>query len=146
MEVSMTRRSSLLAACGIGVAVLGWASSGSAQALQVLPGSVATETIRRALTSPGAWLLNWPDTTLGNLTGNAILTFEARGAELVVRIENRVFGRTCEQPAVVSSQGVAFDGCLEKGIVLRATPDDPAFAFRGASPQRWYTLTPLQAP
>ena len=139
----MTRRSSLLAACGMFLTVLGWAPGSSAQAL---PGSVATETIRRMLISPGVWLLNWPDTTHAYLTGNAILTFEARGSELVVRIDNRTANVSCEKPAVVSNQGVSFDGCRETGIVLRATPDDPVFAFRGASAMRWYTLTPYKAP
>lgn len=107
---------------------------------------VGAETVRGALTSPGAWLLNWPDTLQGNLTGNAILTFEARGTDLVVRLEDRTADVSCERPAAVSGQGVSFDACRETGVVLRATPDDPVYAFRVASAQRWYTLTPYKTP
>ncbi len=110
------------------------------------PGTVGAETVRGTLTSPGAWLLNWPDILQGNLAGNAILTFEARGTDLAVRIEISAANVSRERPAAVSGQGVSFDACRETGVVLRATPDDPVYAFRGASAQRWYTLTPCKTP
>lgn len=109
---------------------------------QVQSGTVGAEVIRRSLLGPGVWLLNWPDTTIGYLTGNAILTFEMRGIALMVRIQNQTVNTACEREVTVTASGVSFDGCLERGITLRWTPDDPVFAFRGQSPARWYTLRP----
>lgn len=137
----MSKAKSVLAAYCLGLACLYPTSESSAQ---TQPGSVGAEIIRRALLSPGIWLLNWPDTSAGFLTGNATLRFEASGQGLVVRIQNLVVNTSCERPVTVTAQSVAFDGCREVGIVLRFTPDDPVFAFRGESPQRWYTLRPHQ--
>jgi hypothetical protein len=96
----------------------------------------------RALLAPGAWLLNYPDGAIGHLTGNAILTFQASGEGLTVNIRNVTASVSCEKPVTVTPEGITFDGCREAGIVLRFTPQDPVFAFRGASAQRWYTLRP----
>lgn len=132
---------SVLAACCLSLACLYPASESSAQ---VQTGTVGAEVIRRALLGPGIWLLNFPDTNLGFLTGNATLTFEARGDALVVRIQIPAANMGCERPVTLTAQSIAFDGCREAGIVLRFTPEDPVFAFRGASPQRWYALRPHQ--
>jgi hypothetical protein len=107
-----------------------------------MPGTVAADTHTRALLGPGAWLLNYPASTSENLTGNAILTFRARGPGLIVAIRNVTANVSCEKPVTVTPEGITFDGCREAGIVLRFTPQDPVFAFRGASAQRWYTLRP----
>jgi hypothetical protein len=109
---------------------------------QALPDTVKAEQIRRMLLAPGGWLLNWPDTTIGYLTGNATLTFEQRGIALMVRIQNHTVNTGCEREVTVTPAGVTFDGCLERGITLRWTPDDPVFAFRRHSGARWHTLRP----
>jgi hypothetical protein len=128
----------MLALClGAAVAVPVQTASG-----QVQPGTVGAETIRRMLLGPGVWLLNWPDNTIGLMTSNATLTFEMRGIALMVKIQNHTMNVGCEKEVTVTPTGVEFDGCVETGIVLRATPDDPVFAFRGQSSRRWYTLRP----
>jgi hypothetical protein len=131
-------KSALLAGC-LGLAVLASAAPAPAQ---LLPGAVTGETMARALLGPGAWLLNYPAGSSDNLTGNAILTFQAGGEGLTVSIRNVTASVSCEKPVTVTPEGIAFDGCREAGIVLRFTPQDPVFAFRGASAQRWYTLRP----
>jgi hypothetical protein len=128
----------LTAGC-LGLACLASAAPASAQ---LLPGTVAADTHTRALLGPGAWLLNYPESSIGYLTGNAILTFQASGAQVTVSIRNVTANVSCEKPVTVTPEGIAFDGCRETGIVLRFTPQDPVFAFRGASAQRWYTLRP----
>lgn len=139
----MTRRSSLLAACGISVAVLGWASGGTAQILQ---DAVKAEVIVRMLVSPRTWLMNFPDSTRGDVTANSILRFEMRGFELFVKIDFFERNVSCEKPVTVNAEGVAFDACLEPGYVFRFTPDDPVFAFRGGNARRWATLKPFARP
>jgi hypothetical protein len=134
------RKSAVTATCFV-VAALTLAPSASAQ---LLPGAVATDTLTRALLAPGSWLLNFPDTALGNITGNALLTFQASGAQMTVNIRIATANVSCERPVTATPEGIAFDGCRETGIVLRFTPQDPVFAFRGASAQRWYTLRPHQ--
>jgi hypothetical protein len=131
-------KSALLAGC-LGLACLAPAAPGSAQ---LLPGAVAPETVTRSLLGLGAWLLNYPASTSENLTGNAILNFRASGPGLTVAIRNVTAHVSCEKPVTVTPEGIAFDGCREGGIVLRFTPQDAVFAFRGASAQRWYTLRP----
>ncbi|WP_144299418.1 hypothetical protein [Elioraea rosea] len=109
---------------------------------QVQSGTVGAEVIRRMLVGPGVWLLNWPDTTINFMTSNATLTFEMRGPALVVKIENHRANVSCEKEVTVTPGSIVFDGCLERGIDLRWTPDDPVFAFRGQSSLRWFTLRP----
>ena len=137
----MSRFRSLLAAGCLGLASLFPASESAAQ---VQPGGVGVEVVRRALLGPGAWLLNFPDSSLDLLTGNATLTFAASGQAIMVRIRIPAADTGCERPVTLTEQGIAFDGCRETGIVLRYTPDDPVFAFRGGSSQRWYALRPHQ--
>lgn len=129
----------ILAVC-LGVAAVVPAHTASAQSQ--MPGTVSAEVIRRVLLGPGVWLMNWPDTHINYMTSNATLTFERRGPALMVRIENHRANITCEKEATVTATGVSFDGCLEGGIVLRWTPDDPVFAFRGQNALRWFTLRP----
>lgn len=137
----MAKGKSFLIVCCLGIACLFPASESSAQ---VQPGTVGAEVIRRTLLGPGTWLMNWPHTTLGFITGNAILTFEVSGQALMVRIHNLTADVSCEKPVRLAAQSIAFDGCREAAIELRFTPDDPVFTFRGATPQRWYTLRPHQ--
>lgn len=137
----MAHGKAILAACCLGLVCGAPLSESRAQVQQ---GTVGAEIIRRTLLAPGIWLLNFPDTSLGLITGNATLAFEATGPAMTVRIQIPAANTGCERPVAVTAQGIAFDGCREAGIVLRFTPDDPVFAFRGASPQRWYTLRPHQ--
>lgn len=129
----------LLAVC-LGAAAALPVQTASAQA--ILPGTVGAEVIRRVLLGPGVWLMNWPDTQINYMTSNATLTFERRGPALMVRIENHRANITCEKEVTVTAQGIAFDGCAERNITLRWTPEDPVFAFRGQSDLRWYALRP----
>jgi hypothetical protein len=135
----MAKAGSMLVACFLGLACLSPASESAAQAL---PDTVGPEVIRRALLGPGTWLMNWPDTSLGFITSNAILSFEVSGQALMVRINNLAANVSCERPVTVTVNSITFAGCREPGIVLRFTPDDPVFAFRGANALRWYTLRP----
>jgi hypothetical protein len=128
----------ILAVClGVAAAMPAPTASG-----QTLPGIVGAEMIRRMLLGPGVWLMNWPDTQINYLTSNATLTFERRGPALMVRIELHRTNVTCEREVTVTADVVAFDGCVERGIALRWTPDDPVFAFRGQNTLRWFTLRP----
>lgn len=137
----MTKGKSFLTACCMGIACLFPASESAAQAQ---PGMVGAEVIRRTLLGPGTWLMNWPHTSLGSITGNAILTFEVSNQALMVRIQNLTADVSCERPVTATGNSITFAGCREPGIVLQFTPDDPIFAFRGANAQRWYTLRPHQ--
>lgn len=134
----MTRFQSAAAALCVAAAA---ATPSSAQA-PIAPGTLAGEVVKRLLVSQGDWLMNWPDTTSHNVTGNAALTFEEREGVLVVRIRNLLRNIGCEKPVEITADRVAFDGCIERGISFRFTPDDPVFAFRGESALRWYTLRP----
>lgn len=129
----------MLAIC-LGLAAAVPVQTASAQSL--MPGTVSAEVIRRMLLGPGVWLLNWPDTAVNYMTSNATITFDRRGPALMVRIENHRANITCEKEATVTPTGVTFDGCLEPGITLRLTPEDPVFAFRGQNALRWFTLRP----
>ncbi len=109
---------------------------------EALPGTVKAESIRRMLLAPGGWLMSFPTSPPDYLTRDAALAFELRGPTIVVRITILAVNMSCEREVTVSAEGIAFDGCADRGITLRWTPDDPVFAFRGQSAARWYTLRP----
>lgn len=136
----MTLRAFPMLALCLGLAAAVPVQTASAQS--ILPGTVGAEVIGRMLLGPGVWLMNWPDTAVNYHTSNATLTFERRGPAVMVRIENHRANITCEREVTVTADSIAFDGCAERGIALRWTPDDPLFAFRGQSALRWYTLRP----
>jgi hypothetical protein len=129
----------IMAVC-LGVAAVVPVHTASSQSQ--MPGTVSAEVIRRMLLGPGVWLMNWPDTGVNHQTSNATLTFERRGPALMVRIESHRVNVTCEKEATVTPTGMSCDGCVEPGITLRWTPDDPVFAFRGQNALRWFTLRP----
>jgi hypothetical protein len=128
----------MLALC-LGLAALVQPPGASAEAL---PGTVGAETIRRMLLGPGGWLLSFPASPPDYLTRDATLVFELRRPVLVVRITVPAINMSCEREVAVTAEGITFDGCAERGIALRRTPDDPVFAFRGQNASRWYTLRP----
>jgi len=136
----MRKRTLPILALSLLLAVAVPGQTGSAQT--ILPGTVGAEVIRRVLLGPGVWLMNWPDTQINYFTSNATLSFDRRGPALMVRIENHRANITCEREVTVTAEGMSFDGCAERGITLRWTPDDPVFAFRGQNALRWYTLRP----
>ncbi|WP_291297556.1 hypothetical protein [Elioraea sp.] len=138
----MTRIQTAAAAFCIAIAAAPSAAPAQVSPGTLTPGTQVGEVVKRLLVSPGDWLMNWPDTAAHYVTANAALTFEERDGALIVLIRNLLRNIGCEKPVVVTGDRVTFDGCIERNISLRFTPDDPVFPFRGESPQRWYTLRP----
>jgi hypothetical protein len=107
-----------------------------------LPDAVKAEQIRRMLLAPGSWLMSFPASPPEYFTRDAVLTFELRQPAVVVRIAIPVLNMSCEREVTITADGIVFDGCADRGITLRWTPDDPVFAFRGQNAARWYAVRP----
>jgi hypothetical protein len=89
-----------------------------------------TDKIKDLLLRKDGWIV-----TYSGWTGNrkAIYIFEARGEDIVVKIENITAGVTCEQNVTITSDVIKMDGCFSssKNIELLFDPNDHEYPFKG---------------
>ena len=95
-----------------------------------------TDKIKAILVRPGGWVVEWR----GNSSGVLDFTFEARGENIVVKINNPAWNQNCERDVTITSDVVEFDGCSAKNISLVYDPGDNEYPFKGESPCCYYKL------
>jgi hypothetical protein len=123
-----------LAALASAVLVLG---IGTTAVAQDQAGAAGSEKIRTVLLRPAGWTVDWIGSG-GN--GTAEFVYEARGQQVVVRIQQlfRSDGAPlpkCERDVKVNPDGMTHDGCVDYGITFLFDARDQDFPFRGKSPR-----------
>ena len=98
--------------------------------------AIGSDKIKEMLLRPGGWLVEWR----GNSSGVVDFIFEARGENIVVKINNAAWNVTCERDVTITSDVVKLDGCSEKNILLHYDPNDKEYPFKGESPNVNYKL------
>lgn len=90
--------------------------------------------IKDLLLRKDGWIATWQSIGIGR--GKAHFVFEARGDDIVVKINNISLGDTCEKNATITSDVVKFDGCYDTNISLLFDPNDHEYPFKGSSQQK----------
>jgi hypothetical protein len=126
MEVAMKQKAILTALCVLFCLVTN-AFAGEA---------VGSDKIKEMLLRPGGWLVEWR----GNSSGVSDSLFEARGENIVVKIDTPSMRMSCERDVTITDDSVKYDGCYDTGITLRYDPDDKEYPFKGESPNVYYKL------
>jgi len=124
-----------LAAIAAAVLVLGIGTTALAQDQTSATGS---DKIKAVLLRPAGWTADWIG--LSGSSGTAEFVYEARGQQVVVRIQQlfRSDGATlpkCERDVKINSDGMTHDGCMDYGIAFLFDARDQDFPFRGKSPR-----------
>jgi hypothetical protein len=123
-----------LAAIAAAVLVLGIGTTAVAQDQSSAAGS---DKIKAVLVRPAGWTVDW----IGSSgSGTADFVYEARGQQVVVRIQqlSRSDGATvpkCERDVKINSDGMTHDGCVDFGITYLFDAKDQDYPFRGKSPR-----------
>ncbi len=101
--------------------------------------TVGADKIKAMLLRPDGWLVTWRGTT-----GEGVVDFifEARGENVVVKINNADWNQTCERDVTIISDVVKLDGCNVTNILLRYDPNDHEYPFKGESETVNYKLKP----
>jgi predicted PurR-regulated permease PerM len=95
-----------------------------------------TDKIKAILLRPGGWLVEWR----GNSQGVIDFLFEARGENIVVKINNAAWNVRCERDVTITSDVVKLDACSDKNITLHYDPNDNEYPFKGESQNVNYKL------
>jgi len=74
------------------------------------------------------------------MQGTNIFIFEARGENVVVKINVIHRTKTCERNVTITSDAVIIGSCYGFDILLFFDPNDHEYAFEGESPQYKYKL------
>ena len=98
--------------------------------------AMGADKIKEMLLRPGGWIVEWR----GNSSGVLDFIFEARGENIVVKINNAAWNQNCERDVTITSGVVKLDGCREKNISLVYDPGDHEYPFKGESPCCYYKL------
>ena len=123
-----------LAAIAAAVLVLGVGTTAVAQGQTSTTGS---DKIKAVLLRPAGWTVDW----IGSSgSGTAEFVYEARGQQVVVRIQqlSRSDGAAlpkCERDVKVNADGMTHDGCMDYGIAFLFDARDQDYQFRGKSPR-----------
>lgn len=123
-----------LAAIAAAVLVLGIGTTAVAQDQSSAAGS---DKIKAVLVRPAGWTVDW----IGSSgSGTADFVYEARGQQVVVRIQqlSRSDGAAlpkCERDVKINADGMTHDGCMDHGIAFLFDAKDQDFPFRGKSPR-----------
>ena len=99
--------------------------------------NVGSDKIKTMLLRPDGWLTEWRGTSY---EGVAHLTFEDRGENVVVKINNPTLNTNCERNVTITSDDIKFDGCHDTNITLRFDPKDQEYPFKGESKTTNYKL------
>ncbi len=123
-----------LAAIAAAVLVLGLGTTAVAQDQSSATGS---DKIKIVLLRQAGWTVDWIGPSGG---GTAEFVYEARGQQVVVRIQQlyRSDGATlpkCERDVKINSDGMTHDGCMDYGIAFLFDGKDQDYLFRGKSPR-----------
>jgi len=89
--------------------------------------------IKDLLLRKDGWIATFQSIGIGR--GKAHFVFEARGDDIVVKIDNITAGETCEKNVTITSDVVKLDGCYETNISLLFDPNDHEYPFKGSSQQ-----------
>lgn len=91
-----------------------------------------TDKIKDLLLRTDGWIVTWNG---WNGSGKGYFVFEARGDDIVVKINNITAGDTCEQNVTITSDVVKLDGCYSSSsnIVLLFDPNDHEYPFKGGN-------------
>jgi hypothetical protein len=122
------------AAIAAAVLVLGIGTTAVAQDQSSATGS---DKIKAVLLRPAGWTVDW----IGSSgRGTAEFVYEARGQQVVVRIQQlfRSDGAAlpqCERDVKINSDGMTHDGCMDYGITFLFDAKDQDYLFRGKSPR-----------
>jgi hypothetical protein len=123
-----------LAAIAAAVLVLGIGTTAAAQDQSSTTGS---DEIKAVLVRPAGWTVDW----IGSSgSGTAEFVYEARGQQVVVRIQqlSRSDGAAlpkCERDVKINADGMTHDGCMDYGIAFLFDAKDQDYLFRGKSPR-----------
>ena len=98
----------------------------------------AADQIKAMLIRPEGWLVKWR----GASEGESDYVFEARGENVVVKINTVAWNMSCERDVAITSEHVKFDACYDKNITLRFDPKDKEYPFKGESEKVDYKLKP----
>lgn len=125
-----------LAAIAAAVLVLG---IGMTAVAQDQTGAIGSDKIKAVLLRPAGWKVDWIGPS-GSGIGTVEFVYEARGQEVVVRIQQqfRSDGATlpkCERGVMINSDGMQHDGCMDYGITFLFDAKDQDYPFRGKSPR-----------
>jgi len=99
--------------------------------------SVGVDEIKAMLLRSAGWLVEWRGST--NIGVNDYI-FEARGENIVVKINNPTYNMVCERIVTINSDDIKFDACWDTNITLRFDPDDQEYPFKGESQKVNYKL------
>lgn len=91
--------------------------------------AVGADKIKKMLLRPDGWIVEWR----GNSQGVIDFIFEARGEDVVVKIVNAAWNKTCERDVTITSDVVKLDGCYDTNISLFFDPNDQEYPFKGES-------------
>ena len=125
---------SRLAAIAAAVRVRG---SGPTAVAQDQTSATGSDKIKVVLLRPAGWTVDW----IGRgESGTAEFVYEARGQQVVVRIQQllRSDGAPlpkCERDVKINSDGMTHDGCVDFGITFLFDAKDQDYPFRGKSPR-----------
>lgn len=125
-----------LAAIVAAVLILG---IGTTAVAQDQTGAIGADKIKALLLGTAGWKLDWTGAA-GSDTGTAEFVYEARGQEVVVRIQqlSRSDGAPlpkCERDVKINADGMKHDGCVDYGITFLFDAKDREYPFRGKSPR-----------
>ena len=110
---------------------------GTVAAAQDQASTTGSDRINAVLVRPAGWLVDW----IGSSgSGTAEFVYEARGQQVVVRIQqlSRSDGAAlpkCERDVKVNADGMTHDGCMDYGIAFLFDARDQDYQFRGKSPR-----------
>ena len=94
--------------------------------------------IKAMLIRPEGWLVKWR----GASEGESDYVFEARGENVVVKINTVAWNMSCERDVTITSEHVKFDACYDKNVTLRFDANDKEYPFKGESEKVDYKLKP----
>jgi hypothetical protein len=92
--------------------------------------TVGADKIKAALLRPGGWIAEW-HCNMGNQETDFL--FEARGENVVVKINVAAWNQTCERDVTITSDVVKMDGCNATNIKLTFDPDNHVYPFIGGN-------------
>jgi hypothetical protein len=91
--------------------------------------AVGADKVKTILLRPDGWWAEWRGTPPKQ--GTNIFIFEARGENVVVKINVIQHYETCEHNVTITSDFVKMDGCYDTNILLFFDPNDHEYPFKG---------------